>query len=117
MTFWEWRLADVEQGVVAGDQAADGIVAHHVGAAHVVGAGDDFGDGVAERVEDEDFAAVGLERQLHGPAAYVEEGFEAIGLAGRGGAVRDAGWRRARAMAMTWWPAEQAAKPWRSRAG
>ena len=43
------EIADVEQGVVARDEAADRVVAHHVGALHIVGAGDDFRDGVAER--------------------------------------------------------------------
>ena len=79
------KVGHVEQGIVAGDEAADGSFSDHVSAADVVGASDDLGDGVGEGVQDEELAAVGLEGQLHGGVADVHESFEAIGLARRGG--------------------------------
>ena len=76
------QVADVEQGIVGGDEAAHRIVAHQVRAAHIVGAGHNFGDGVRQRVRDKQFAAIGLERKLHRRAAHVEQGFQPIGRCG-----------------------------------
>ena len=82
------EVGHVEQGIVGGDQAADGIVADHISAAHVIGAGDDLRDGVGERVEDEKFAAIGLEGQLDRRVAHVEQCLQSVGLGGNG-----LGWR------------------------
>src|SRR5271157_33244 len=74
------KIADVEHGVVAGDESADGIVADHSCAADVIGAGDDLGDGIGKGVDGEELAAVGLQGQLHGATANVHQGFETVGL-------------------------------------
>ena len=73
-----FEVAHVEHGIVAGDQAAHGIVAHQVGAAHVIGGSDDFGDGIAEGVGDKQFAPVGLEGQMYRSEANIHHGFQAI---------------------------------------
>jgi len=58
------------------------VVAHHVGALLRRRFRDDFGDGVALRVDDEDFSAVGLEGQLERVVAYIQEASMRSGVAG-----------------------------------
>ena len=55
------EVGHVEHGIVSGDQTANRIVSDRGGAADFVGGGVDLGDGIGERVRDEDFAAIGLE--------------------------------------------------------
>src|SRR5271170_7944827 len=49
-------------------------------ASDFIGAGGDFGDGVAVEVGDEDLAAIGLHGQIHGGLAYVEKIEEVVRL-------------------------------------
>src|SRR5271170_600462 len=49
-------------------------------AADFIGAGSDFGDGVAVDVGDEDLAAVGLHGQVHWGLPYVEKIEKVVGL-------------------------------------
>ena len=66
----------------AADNAVDGLAADGEGAADLVGAGGDLGDGVRAEVGDEDLAAVGLEGEVNGGLADVEEGEKVVGCEG-----------------------------------
>lgn len=72
------EVADIEERIVCGHDAVDGFGADEVGTADIVGAGDDFRDGVGERVHGEELAAIGFEGELHWTVADVEEGFDAV---------------------------------------
>ena len=72
------EVGDVDQRVVCGDEAADGIGAHEVGADDIVGTGDDLRDGVGEGVGDEELAAVGLEGEMDGGLADLKHGFKSV---------------------------------------
>ena len=68
-----------EGAVVAADDALHGLAADGVSAEDFVGPGGDFRDAVGAEVGDEDLAAVGLEGEMNGREAYVEQGEDVIG--------------------------------------
>jgi len=67
------EVADPQCGVVRADNSARGMSTDQRSASDFIGAGGDFGDGVAVEVGDEYLAAVGLHGEIHGRLAYVEK--------------------------------------------
>ena len=76
------EVGDPEGGVVAGDDAMNGLVADHVGSKDLIVPGVDLGDGVGAEVGDEDLAAIGLEGEVDGGSADVEHGQQVVGGSG-----------------------------------
>ncbi len=74
------EVGDPKAGVVLADDGAGGLGADDVGAQDFVGPGGDLGDGVGVEVGGEEFAAVGLEGEVGGGLADVEEGEEVVVL-------------------------------------
>src|SRR5579883_3418965 len=81
------EIADPEGGIVGADDGADRMGADEIRAAHLVGTGGDFRDGVAIEVGDEDFSAVRLQRQMDRCLAHVEKCEQAVGVFALNGAA------------------------------
>jgi len=74
------EVCDPEAGVVAADDGAGGVGTDDVCAGDFVGPGGDFGDAVGVEVGGEDLALIGLEGEMGGGFADVEEGQELVVL-------------------------------------
>ena len=74
------EVADVELGIVGGDDATHRAVADEVGAANLVGTGFDDGEAIAIEVADEQLTAIRLQRKLYWQLAYVKQRQQPVGF-------------------------------------
>src|SRR5664280_1920090 len=68
------KITDVEQAVIGGDDSANRLVTDEVAATNLVVGCLDDGKIVAAKIAHEQLTAIGLQRELHGHLAHVEQG-------------------------------------------